>query len=128
MPATRFPDVQQVLVDSLVTLAGGDDHTGIETPVDLASRLPFVRVRRIGGGSDRLADYPRVEVDVFADGYEPTRQLAEDIRQWLMGPPPPVMQLDRVACDIGPRELPWGDGTVRRFGAEYSLVARRFAD
>lgn len=126
MAATRFPDVQQVLVDALVSLAGADNRTGIETPPDLADRLPFVRVRRIGGPSDRLADYARVEIDVFADRYATVRDLAEDIRQWLCGPPPPLPQLDRAVCDIGPRELPWGDGLVRRFGAEYELAARRF--
>lgn len=125
MPATRFPDVQRLLAAALVPFAGADNRTGIETPADLEGRLPFVRVRRVGGPSDRLNDYARIEVDVFASTYSIAENLAEDIRQWLCGPPPPLPALDRAVCDLGPRELPWGDGTVRRWGAEYELVARR---
>ncbi len=125
MPASRFPDVQRLLVDALVPMAGADNRTGIETPSDLADRLPFVRVRRVGGPSTWLNDYSRVEVDVFALTYSAAENLAEDIRQWLCGPPPPLPALDRAVCDLGPRELPWGDGSIRRWGAEYELVARR---
>ncbi len=126
LAASRFPDVQRLLIDALVGLAGGDEHTGIETPVDLADRLPFVRCRRIGGPSDRLNDFPRIEIDVFAATYSAAENLAETIRQWLCGPPPPLPALDHAECDIGPRELPWGDGSsIRRWSAEYQITARR---
>lgn len=123
-PFFRFPDVQRVLVAELEALAG-DGHTAIETPADLAERLPFVRVLRSGGYSDRIADHAVVDIDVFAASYTAVELLAEQIRQHLVGPPPPVGALDRVEVEVAPRELPWGDGTVRRFGATYRTHARR---
>lgn len=119
-----FPDVARVLVEDLETLAGVG-HTGTQTPVDLAGVLPFVRVLRVGGGSDRLNDLPVIDVDVFADTYAAAELLAERIRQRLVGPPPAQPQLDRADCEVGPRELPWGDGQIRRFGATYTLITRR---
>lgn len=123
-PFRRYPDVQRLLVDELEALTGAG-HTGIETPVNLADVLPFVRVLRIGGFSDRLNDRATVDVDVFAASYSAGELLAEQVRQHLVGPPPPVVLLDRVDCEIAPRELPWGDGTVRRWNATYLVTARR---
>lgn len=123
-PFMRFPDVQRVLVADLETVAG-DGHTGIETPEDLASALPFIRIRRSGGGSDRLNDFATVDVDCFAATYTEAEQLAERVRQRVVGPPPPIAVLDRATCEVGPRELPWGDGQIRRFAATYQIAARR---
>ncbi len=125
-PFLRFPDVQRLLVADLEALAGAG-HTGVETPSDLLGLLPFIRILRVGGGSDHLNDYPTVEIDVFASTYTEAERLAERVRQRLCGPPPPVAVLDRVVCDPGPRELPWGDGQqqIRRFGATYQIAARR---
>jgi hypothetical protein len=121
----RFPDVQVLLVRHLEQTLGAG-HVGIETPTDLDGALPFVRVRRVGGLSDLLNDFSTVDVDVFAGLYAAAELLAEQIRQDLVGPPPPLALLDRVSCVNAPRELPWGDGaTVRRFGATYTAVARR---
>lgn len=123
-PFRRYPDVQRLLVDELEGLAGAG-RTGIETPVNLADVLPFVRVMRVGGFSDRLNDRATVDVDVFSSTYTAGELLAERVRQHLVGPPPPVVLLDRVDCEIAPRELPWGDGTVRRWNATYLVTSRR---
>lgn len=120
----RFPDVQRVLVDALTVFVAAD-RTDIETPEDLQVRLPFVRVVRTGGGRNRLNDLATVEIDVFAGTYAQGEPLAESISQWLCGPPPPISVFDRVVCAVAPRELPWGDVNVRRFGATYQVVARR---
>ncbi len=124
----RFPDVQVLLVNDLETLAG-DGRTAIETPPDLEERLPFVRIRRSGGSSDRLNDVATVDIDVFAGTYTAGELLAEQIREYLVGPPPPLAAVDRVVCEAAPRELPWGqpDGPVRRWGATYQLISRRRA-
>ncbi len=124
-PFRRFPDVQRLLVDELEALAGAD-RTGIETPTNLGDVLPFVRILRIGGFSDRLNDRSTVDVDVFASTYSAGELLAEQIRQHLVGPPPPVTVFDRIDCEIAPRELPWGDGTVRRWNATYAVTSRRY--
>lgn len=125
-PFRRFPDVQRLLVADLVPLVGVG-KVAIQTPGNLADVLPFVRVLRVGGNSDRINDFATVDIDVFAGTYTAGELLAEQIRQWLVGPPPPVPALDRVDVEVAPRELPWGDGTVRRWNATYRTVARRRA-
>lgn len=122
----RFPDVQKLLVQ-WVTTVDGVTAAGSETPETFTDRLPFVRILRTGGGSDWLNDRASVDIDVFAALYADGEPLAERVRQQLMGPPPPVVFLDRAECEIGPRELPWGDGLVRRWHATYTLTSRRYS-
>ncbi|MFG3710886.1 hypothetical protein [Micromonospora sp. NPDC047730] len=128
MTAPRFPDVQKVLAAALAALVGGPEHTGSETPDDLQDRLPYIRVRRRGGPSDRFSDYASVEVDVFASRYDVAEPLAEAVRELLTGTPITVGRavIDRITCPNGPVERPWGPG-VRRFGATYRVVSRRYA-
>lgn len=125
-PFWRFPDVQVALVADLEAIVGAG-HTGIRTPKNLEEVLPFARIMRFGGASDQLNDHARVEIDVFAATYAEAEELAERIRERMVGPPPAVRVFDRVDCMTAPRELPWGeeDGDVRRFGAEYAITARR---
>lgn len=124
--ARRFPDLVKLLVPALEVWVDGDPgRTGPETPDDLQARMPFVRVMKLGGGRDRLNDAATVSIDVFADGYTAAETLAEDIAQWLCGPPPPLPVLDRVEIDVSPRQLPWGDERVFRFQAQYTVVTRR---
>lgn len=123
-PFYRFPDVQRVVVTDLTALVGAG-RAAIETPPNLADLLPFVRVMRVGGFSDTLNDHAVIDIDVFAGTYNTGELLAEQVRQRLVGPPPPAAELDRVEVEVAPRELPWGDGAVRRWGATYRVVARR---
>ncbi len=120
----RWPDMNVVLRDLIGDRVGGTTNVGPQTPEDLAARPWFVRAMRVDGGSDLLNDYPVMEVDVFAPTYAVGEPLAENIRQWLTRRrPSPVV--DRIDCLTAPRELPWGDGTMRRFGATYDVVTRR---
>lgn len=125
-PLWRFPDAQAVLVDLLEQFTG-PGRTDTETPDNLLEVLPFIRVLRSGGLSDRVSDHARVEVDVFATTYAQAEETAEAVRQYLIGTPlrsgPAV--IDRVQCDQGPVEKPWAPG-IRRFGATYSIVSRRY--
>ncbi len=124
-PTRRFPDVQRLLVIGLEQVVGAG-RTAVETPPDLELRLPFVRVMRIGGIRDRLNDLATVDVDVFAATYTAAQSLAEEVAEFLMGPPSGIREFDRVDCEIAPRELPWvDDNTVRRWGATYRPVTRR---
>jgi hypothetical protein len=123
-PIWRFPKVQRVLVAELPAIVGAG-RVAARTPPNLADVLPFVRVMRVGGGRDRINDLPTVDVDVFAATFTAAEALAEDIDAWLVGPPPAPRVFDRVEVEIAPRELPWGDGTVRRFNATYRIVSRR---
>lgn len=121
----RFPDVEVVIADVIADLFGGPEHTGGETPADLAGLLPFARVLRIDGPTGRTDDFALVEVDVFAELRTVGKPLADDVRDFLTQRRPPSPLLDRIACDIGPRELPWGDGVIRRWGATYTVTSRR---
>ncbi len=121
----RFPDLTRLLVTELEVWVATPEQTGPETPDDLQARLPFIRAYRIGGSRDRLADFGTVAVDVFAGDYTTAEGLAEDIAQWLCGPPPPIVWLDRVEVDIAPRRLPWGDERIFRFQGQYVVTARR---
>lgn len=124
-PFRRFPDVQSLLVYGLEPLFGAG-RTDTETPADFTGMLPFCRVWRSGGPSDRLNDHPTVDVDVFDARYADALRLAEIVREFLVGPPPGLREIDRTECSPGPRELPWGDNqSLRRIGATYHLTLRR---
>lgn len=121
----RFPDVTRLLVLALEVWVEDGTHTGPDAPLNLQDKLPFIRAYRMGGRRDRLSDFPTVAVDVFADSYTAAEALAEDVDQWLCGPPPPIWELDRVEHDVAPRRLPWGDERIFRWQAQYTLVTRR---
>lgn len=124
----RFPNVQRELVADLVALLPGPQHVGTETPVNLADVLPFVRVVRRGGPRDRLNDTPSVDIDAWDITYAELERLVEQICERIVGPPPSVWQFDRVEIPVGPQELPWGDGSIRRIGLTAQVVSRRYLD
>jgi hypothetical protein len=123
----RFPDVQRALATLLEPLAGGEAHTGIETPAGLQEVLPFIRVTRGGGPSDNVNDYARVDIDVFHSTYAESEPLAERVRQFLTGQKHRLgaVVIDRIECPNTPAELPWAPG-IRRMGATYTVVSRRY--
>lgn len=129
-PVWRFPDLEDFLVVLLEDLAGGEQHTGTETPSNLADVLPFIRVIRPPGGgfSDQLNDYGVVDIDVFHRTYRlGAKPLAEDVRQILTTRKHRIVGqvIDRIECTAAPAELPWAPG-IRRVGATYRTVARRY--
>jgi hypothetical protein len=120
-----FPNAQKLLVEAIASFPGVAG-AGTETPPDFTGKLPFVRVTGGGGPADQVNSFPVIDLDVFGDEYHATNLLARRLQIWLMGPPPPIWQLDRVVCDQGPRELPWAeDGGPHRFGLAFRLTARR---
>ncbi len=124
--ARRFPDMNIVFRNVIAELVGSDQNIGPEAPDDLADRPWFIRARRIDGGSDEFNDFPTMEVDVLAPTYAVGEPLAERVRQWLTRRRASPL-IDRIECPNAPRELPWGDGRMRRFGATYDVVARKTA-
>lgn len=125
MAIRRFPDVQRLLVADLEDIVGAG-HAGVQTPDDMETDLPYVRVMRIGGSRTWISDIATIDVDVFAGSYIAAEALAEQITDWLSGPPPGVALFDAVTCEVGPRELPWADGVrVRRWGSTFQVVTRR---
>lgn len=122
-----FPNVEDALVVALADfVAAGRVVT--ETPPDLAAKLPMIRVGRRGGGDDGVTDKPRVDIEIFAATRAVGIPLAEAVRQHLIKAPAfrPGDPFDRIVCDSGPQEVPWGDGkTVRRWIATYTIRSRR---
>jgi hypothetical protein len=131
MSIRRFPNMPRLLA-ALLTEGGliSAGHVGTETPATLDTQLPFIRVRRVGGNSDQVNDYPTVDVEVFHSTAVNGESLAELVRQYLTTPGLPAVPLrgviDRVEVLTGPQELPWADTRVRRYGATYRITCRRF--
>jgi hypothetical protein len=131
MSIRRFPNMPRLLA-ALLTNAGliAAGRIGTETPATLDTQLPFIRVRRVGGNSDQVNDYPTVDVEVFHNSAVNGESLAELVRQYLTAPGLPAGVtargvIDRVEVLNGPQELPWADTRVRRFGATYRITCRR---
>lgn len=102
-------------------------YTGIETPdTDLQSKLPFIRVGRVGGAPARGAEHtdrPVVDVDVFASTRAEAKLMSNEILQLLISAPHPI---DVCNVLIGPQKLPWVEGIpIRRMFASYHLDLRR---
>jgi hypothetical protein len=123
----QYPDVEAKMAAALeqFVVAG---RVGTETPADLAQKLPFIRVTRRGGSDNGVTDRARIDVEVFAATRAIGYPLIEKIRQHLIQTSAYRADdpFDVVRCDVGPQELPWGDGrTVRRWTTSYSVSSRR---
>jgi hypothetical protein len=123
----RFADIATAMAKILGTPAG-TTKVGIATPENLTGLMPFVRVTRSGGPRDRVSDYARIAVDVFDSDYTRGQAMAETVARYLepgrlrFG----AVLIDRVVCDIAPREVaPWAPG-IFRWEATYTVVSRRY--
>lgn len=125
MTDPRFADIEVLLVLLLQGMAGGAEHCDTETPENLFDVLPFIRARKVGGDRDRLLDRPVVEIDAFGPSRAVVVPLADAVFELLMGKPSPSPAIDSTVCGEGPRELPWGDGRIRRWSATYAFDLRR---
>jgi len=130
-PLTGFPDIPHAVCDLLASLANGAD---IETPADLQSQVPWIRVTRTGGQSDLITDTASLVVDVFASGATEGATIAEKIRQRLITGPfrsdvsfrTNHGQVDRAFCSVGPTLLPPTDSdNLRLVTASYNVSMRR---
>lgn len=121
----RFANIQHLLAFLTQDMFGGPEHTDSETPDDFTDRLPFARFMRVDGSRSALFDYPVVEVDVFSLTEAEGEPLAADLCDFLLRKPPPHPAIDLAFCDPAPRELPWGDGSIRRWNATYAFELRR---
>lgn len=122
----EFPDVEKCLVQLLTDLA----DTGTETPPNLESVLPFLRVTCTGGRDDFVTDTSRFDVHAFAGTKAAAADLAGKVRQRLLGKPHTGngWVLDRVTTLVKPHEQPYVDDPPPwRYVASYSASARRSA-
>ncbi len=116
-----MPDIEAVLNPWAEATTGV--LAGAETPADLETALPRIRIERIGGGAERFSDHPRVAVDVFASTADEARTLANNLRDallFLRGPVNGAIIRD-VRCDSGPSRQPWANEAIHRRGASYTV-------
>lgn len=101
-------------------------QAGAETPPDLETRLPFIRIERGGGGDRMFSGHPRVFVDVFARTADEARTLANSLSAALIALRGPVngAVVRDVRCDSGPSRQPWANETIHRRGATYTVSFR----
>lgn len=128
MTLPPFPNPERILVAEFDQLAAGRWFNGGSTPRDLRERVPFVTVRRGGGPSDSVNDYPFVTVEIHARTYAEIDDIAEEIRQHLLSPD--IIsnvhgQIDRAVCSSAHTELPAEDPALRRILTTYRLTCRR---
>lgn len=123
-----FPDIHKTLFVALADFTGLDaEQFGNSYP---DTPTTFVRVDKIGGGREKLRDYPLVDIEVVAPTYDLASALIESIDAWFtsyphsIATPSGVVVLDSAFVTRSPTEIPW-DGPGRRLAATYSLVIRR---
>lgn len=122
-------DVERALIDGLVSAVAGDQtRIGTNTPGDLASKLPFLRVLRYGGGYDNTTGTDRADVDL--DGFGPTRDAARAVLYdalTLLLPGSRLgdrMTIDTITVLVSPRSLPYENPAVRKWSAAVSITTR----
>lgn len=128
---TVYPDVPHAVCDLLASLATGAD---IETPANLQSQVPWIRVTRTGGESDLVTDRAPIVVDVFASGATGAWDVAKRALQRLITGPfrsdvsfrTEHGQVDKVTVSVGPQLLPPTDSdNLRLVTASYNVSMRR---
>ncbi|MGC9544024.1 tail completion protein gp17 [Streptomyces sp. UG1] len=123
-----FPNIEALLVAALAEF--GTCGQTFPPAKELAASLPFIRVRRLGGGDDRRTDRPRVDVEVAAKTYSQAMDIALKVQQrlisgWLFVPG--VGLMDRALTELGPNEVTDADPHTRHIVATYECHTRRSA-
>jgi hypothetical protein len=125
MSLPPYPNAEMVLLTEFDAQFAWD--SGAAIPPDLQTRLPYVTVRRVGGPSDTVNDYPMLQVDVYAATLPVATDTAEQIRAHLLNGHiiGAAGQIDRTICTSAHVELPSEDPTVRRISTQYRATCRR---
>ncbi|MFF4547260.1 hypothetical protein ACFY1J_24040 [Streptomyces sp. NPDC001406] len=123
-----YPNIEALLVAGLGEF--GSCGQTFPPAAELAGQLPFVRVRRLGGGDDLRTDKPRVDVEVAATTYAEAMRIALAVQQRLISGPllvPGVGLMDRARTEMGPNEVTDADPHTRHIVATYECHTRRSA-
>lgn len=127
------PDAEATLIawlpGVLASVYGVTARVCAETPADLASEVPLVRLYRIGGSPDPALpglDKPVLDVDCFAASRQSSGLLARQVHDLMRITLPGTVTGDAVCGAVvtiaGPRWLAYGDIAVRRFNATYQIM------
>lgn len=123
-----YPDIEDLLVAALAEFGSCGSH--FPPTRKLAASLPFIRVRRLGGGDDLRTDKPRIDVEVAATTRAEAMRIALAVQQrlisgWLSVPGLGLM--DRARTEMGPQEVIDADPHTRHIVATYECHTRRSA-
>jgi len=128
---TVYPDVAHAVCDLIAGLANGAD---IETPADLQSQVPWIKVTRTGGASDRITDTATLVIDVFAAGATEAWDIAKQVLERLIRGPflsdvsfrTDHGQVDKARVNVAPALTPPTDSdNLRLVTATYTVSVRR---
>lgn len=126
-PLVVLPDAEDIIT-AYLDAALPQVSVGTATPKNLAERLPFVQVRRIGGVADSVViDRPRLDIDVWAATREQAQDTAQLVRAHLR-----VARyaqhtgavVGRVTEERGPAMLPDPDTRFERCSFTVQVVLR----
>lgn len=119
-------DVDAVLVAWLTGLLGPTVRVATETPNDLAALVPFVKVRRVGGGvKSRLLDLAQVTVEVFGVDKAQATSVAgqiDDAARFTLPTSVGHVSVGYGGTTTGPVERPYSNLNVRYVQATYQLI------
>lgn len=126
-----WPDIHDVLIADFADLSakvvGPKKPSNMQELVDAVPDATVILVRRVGGFDDMITDTPRVDVEVYARTYATARDTALAVQQRLLNfpRPTPAGSIDSTRTEVGPREIPNDDQTIRCVAATYRLDTRR---
>lgn len=130
-----FPSVPRAIRNLILELPvdGGvpTAQVGGDFRFDAAKMPWYVRIDRVGGQAGQIQGTQVVDIEVFSRDYLVADSLAFALDALVLGYPHVVevdgrkVVLDEVYQNSGPADLPWGDDSVFRIGATYSITVRR---
>jgi hypothetical protein len=127
VPGT-FADVEWLITTHLRAQLGASGVTVVtELPLQLADRVPVVRVLGAGGHDDRITSRERVDVESFAATRGEARELAGQVRTAMHAASHTVIDgwlIDLVHTEAGPMWLDYQNENVRRYLATYLVLTR----
>lgn len=122
-----FPDAENVVMGLLEPLVT-DPDTQLVTVIPEQPTLPTIQVLRTGGSDDYVTDFPNVEVKVLGSSRPSAWDLAEKVRQVVLGAR--CTQVGSALIDgtvtVTPAvQVPDEGDDVRAVVASYQLAMRR---
>lgn len=117
-----YPDAEQVVMALLESLA----PTVTETTDPIVT--PLIRVMRVGGNSDQLQDYPRMEIACYGATRNEAWQLQQQCEAVIVNSPGTEVAgtlIDNARTDNPPQQPPYANPDVRRVVAYYRFTWRR---
>lgn len=126
-----FPRVEgglRAIIQAAFPAVAGPRQVGTGSfPADLVGLAPYVHIVRVGGPRTQLVDEPQVSIDVFAEDWQTTADLAERISAFLLGfrGIAAGVRLDDAEEIMAPVLLPWEEADVVRFGSTIRFSVRR---